>query len=151
MFLLTSRINNLCVQLRFRLSVQFWVPGTSMAGSVSDLGDLMNYSPRGLWFVNHLMFVTNKKEPIEAFDVLLQFNEENLHSDLIKQDVLILTGRNDHMVPFKMHKLQVDALINAKSVTERVFTKEENAQNHCQIGNLGLAMDTMLEWIKENS
>ena len=89
--------------------------------------------------------------PIEAFDVLLQFNEENLHSDLVRQDVLIFTGKEDHMVPFKMHDLQVKALTNARSVTARVFTKEENAQNHCQIGNLGLAMDTMLNWIEENS
>ena len=100
------------------------------------------------WFVNHLMFVTNKQVPIEAFDVLLQFNEENLHSDLIEQDVLILTGRKDHMVPFKMHNLQVAALTHAKSVTARVFTEEESAQNHCQIGNVGLALGTMLEWIE---
>jgi len=50
-----------------------------------------------------------------------------------------------------LHDLQVKALTNAKSVTARVFTKEENAQNHCQIGNLGLAMDAMLKWIEENS
>ena len=79
----------------------------------------------------------------------MQFNEKNLHSDLIKQDVLILTGKEDHMVPFKMHKLQVEALTNAKSVTARVFTKEENAQYHCQVGNIGLALETMLKWIEE--
>jgi hypothetical protein len=102
------------------------------------------------WFVNHLMFVTNKQVPIEAFDVLVRFNEENLHSDLIEQDVFILTGRKDHMVPFKMHNLQVAALTHAKSVTARVFTEEESAQNHCQIGNVGLALGTMLEWIEED-
>ena len=102
------------------------------------------------WFVNNLMYITNKEVPIEGFDVLLQLNEENLHSDLVKQDVLILTGRNDHLVPFKMHNLQIKALTNAKSVTERVFTKEENAQNHCQIGNIGLALDVMVKWIEKN-
>jgi len=102
------------------------------------------------WFVNNLMYITNKEVPIEGFDVLLQLNEENLHSDLVKQDVLILTGRNDHLVPFKMHNLQIKALTNAKSVTERVFTKEENAQNHCQMGNLGLALDVMIKWIEKN-
>lgn len=100
------------------------------------------------WFVNNLMYITNKEKPIEGFDVLLQLNEENLHSDLVKQDVLILTGRNDHLVPFKMHNLQIKALTNAKSLTERVFTKEENAQNHCQMGNLGLALDVMVKWIE---
>jgi len=103
------------------------------------------------WFVNNLMYITNKEVPIEAFDVLMQFNEENLHSDLIRQDVLILTGREDHLVPFKMHDKQVKALTNAKSVTSRIFLKEEQAQNHCQMGNLGLALDVMREWIEQKS
>ena len=101
------------------------------------------------WFCNNLMYITNKKVPIEAFDVLLQLNEENLHSNLVKQDVLILTGRKDHLVPFKMHNLQVKALANAESVTARVFTKEENAQNHCQIGNIGLKLDVVIKWIEK--
>lgn len=100
------------------------------------------------WFCNNLMYITDKKVPIEAFDVLLQLSAENLHSDLVKQDVLILTGRKDHLVPFKMHNLQVKALTNAKSVTTRVFTKEENAHNHCQIGNIGLKLDVAIKWIE---
>jgi pimeloyl-ACP methyl ester carboxylesterase len=103
------------------------------------------------WFVNNLMYITNKEVPIEGFDVLLKLNEENLHSNLVKQDVLILTGRKDHLVPFKMHNLQVKALVNARSVTGKVFTKEENAQNHCQIGNIGLALDVMVKWIDGKS
>ncbi len=103
------------------------------------------------WFVNNLMYITNKEVPIEAFDVLLQLNEENLHSNLVKQDVLILTGRKDHLVPFKMHNLQIKALTNAKSVTAKVFTKEKHAQNHCQIGNIGLALETIIKWIYEKS
>jgi hypothetical protein len=103
------------------------------------------------WFVNNLMYMTNKEVPIEAFDVLMQFNEENLHSDLVQQDVLIFTGREDHLVPFKMHDMQVKALTNARSITSRVFTKEEQAQNHCQMGNLGLALDVMRNWIEQKS
>jgi hypothetical protein len=70
---------------------------------------------------------------------------------LVKQDVLILTGREDHFIPFKMHDKQVKALINAKSVTARVFIKEEHAQNHCQNGNIGLALDVMTKWIEKKS
>jgi hypothetical protein len=103
------------------------------------------------WFVNNLMYITHKEVPIEGFDVLLQINEKNLHSDLVQQDVLILTGRKDHLIPFKMHDMQVKALTNAKSVTARVFTKEEQAENHCQIGNLGLALDVMVNWIDGKS
>ncbi|MFC1948343.1 hypothetical protein ACFLXY_10550 [Chloroflexota bacterium] len=103
------------------------------------------------WFVNNLMYLIKKNVPIEAFDVLMQFNEENLHSDLVKQDVLILTGREDHMVPFKMHDLQVKALTNARLVTSKIFTREDQAHNHCQMGNVRLALDVMSEWIEEKS
>ena len=34
------------------------------------------------------------------------------------------------------------------TVTPRVFTREEDAHNHCQIGNLGLALSVMAEWLK---
>jgi hypothetical protein len=101
------------------------------------------------WFCNNLMYITDKIVPIEAFDVLLQLNAENLHSDFVRQDVLILTGSKDHLVPFKMHTLQVRALTNARSVTSRVFTKEDNAQNHCQIGNIGLKLDVIIKWIEK--
>lgn len=45
--------------------------------------------------------------------------------------------------------MQVKAFTNAKSVTARVFIKKECAQNHCQIGNIGLALDTIVKWIEE--
>ena len=97
------------------------------------------------------MYIADKKTPVDAMDVVLHLNERNLHSELVKQDVLILTGREDHFIPFKMHDMQVKALINARSVTGRVFTREEQAQNHCQIGNIGLALDVMVKWIEEKS
>jgi hypothetical protein len=59
------------------------------------------------------------------------------------------TGREDHLVPFKMHNLQIKALTNARSVTARVFTKDENAQHHCQIGNIGLKLDVVIKWIEK--
>ena len=99
------------------------------------------------WMIGNLMYIANATEPIEATDLMLKLNACNLHSDLVKQDVLILTGKDDHFVPFKMHDMQVQALTNAKSVTARVFTEEDQAQNHCQIGNIGLALDVMLNWI----
>ncbi|MBI9105298.1 MAG: alpha/beta hydrolase [Spirochaetales bacterium] len=103
------------------------------------------------WMIGNLMYITQKENPIDAFDIFLQLNKENLHSELIKQDVLYLTGKEDHFVPFKMHKLQVEALTNANSLTDIVFTKETHAQNHCQIGNIKLSLDTMLNWIDSKS
>ena len=103
------------------------------------------------WSVSNMMYIADKKAPVDAMDIVLQLNERNLHSELVTQDVLILTGREDHFIPFKMHDMQVKALTNARSVTGRVFTREEEAQNHCQIGNVGLALDVMVKWIEEKS
>lgn len=103
------------------------------------------------WLTSNLMYITKKDTPVDAFEVWLDMNEENLHSDLVTQDVLILTGREDHFIPFKMHKMQVEALTGAKSLTARIFTREEHAHNHCQIGNIGLALDVMLKWLEEKS
>ena len=86
---------------------------------------------------------------MEAYDIFLELNDKNIHSELVKQDVLYLSGRNDHFVPFKMRDLQLKALTHAKSVTDVVFTKASHAQNHCQVGNIGLALDTMIKWIDE--
>ncbi|HLA68859.1 MAG TPA: alpha/beta fold hydrolase [Bacteroidota bacterium] len=103
------------------------------------------------WMVDHLKYITKKDKALDALEVYVQMNEQNIHSELVKQDVLIMTGRNDHFIPFKMHEMQIRALTHAKSVTGRVFTRDERAQNHCQCGNIGLALDVMVKWIEEKS
>ena len=100
------------------------------------------------WVVDHLKYITKKEKPLDALEIYVLMNEQNIHSELVKQDVLILSGSEDHFIPFKMHDMQIKALTNAKSVTGRVFTGKEHAQNHCQIGNIGLALDVMVKWIE---
>ena len=109
----------------------------------------MKLIPQENWGAVNLMYITMKDNPVEASKVMLEFNSENIKSELVKQDVLILTGAEDHFIPLKMHYMQVNALKNAKSITERIFNREEQGQNHCQVGNIGLALKVMSDWIKE--
>jgi pimeloyl-ACP methyl ester carboxylesterase len=101
------------------------------------------------WFVSNAMYITKNKDPLEALKQIMQMTEENMHPERITQDVLILSGENDHFIPIKMHEKQLEVLRNARSVTGRVFTKEEHADNHCQIGNIGLAIRVVLQWLDE--
>jgi len=101
------------------------------------------------WKMSNLMHMTKIDVPMTAFDYAMEMNEINLHAELIKQDVLILTSRNDHFIPFKLHDRQIKILKNANSLSDRIFTKNEQAHNHCQIGNIGLALNTMTNWINE--
>jgi len=103
------------------------------------------------WVVDHLKYITKKEKPLDALEIYVLMNEQNIHSELVKQDVLVLSGSEDHFIPFKMHAMQIKALTNARSVTGRVFTREEHAQNHCQTGNIGLALDVMVRWIESLS
>ena len=105
----------------------------------------------GSWVAEQLMYITKKEKPMDAFDAYLWMNAENQHPELVRQDCLVMASREDHFVPFKMHARQLEALRNARSVTGRVFTREEHAQNHCQVGNIGLALNVMTEWIAEKS
>jgi len=97
------------------------------------------------------MYITQKDDVLDASNALLEFNAENLQSGRVTQDVLILTGAEDHFIPLKLHHLQVQALTNANSVTEKIFGPETQGHNHCQVGNIGLALDTMLSWLAETA
>ena len=46
---------------------------------------------------------------------------------------------------------QLKLLTAARSVTGRVFTSREQAQSHCQVGNLGVAALHMLGGVDEHS
>jgi len=107
----------------------------------------MEKSPAVKWQIAQSMHITRGKTPLEASKFSVSLSRGNMHPEKIIQDVLLLTGRKDHFIPFRMHRLQVEALVNASSVTERVFTADEHAQNHCQIGNIRLLLDTILQWL----
>lgn len=52
-----------------------------------------------------------------------------------------------------VHQLteQISALTNVRSLTARMFTAKENAGSHCQLGNVGLAAEVILDWINQTA
>lgn len=67
-------------------------------------------------------------------------------SPLVHGDVLLLQGADDHYVPARQIWRQARALTGARSVTTRTFTAAEDASAHCQVGNMSLALRTILAW-----
>jgi pimeloyl-ACP methyl ester carboxylesterase len=100
------------------------------------------------WLINHGMYINGVKTPVEWMALLENFSVIDI-ADQVRQDVLLLAGAEDHMVNIKEFEKNRQGLINACSVTGRIFTAEEQAQNHCQIGNVKLALDVILDWIEE--
>jgi len=96
----------------------------------------------GLWQGMH---VTGTARPAGFLRAIRRYTTRDV-SARVTADVLLLQGEDDHYVPGHQLARQARALGNARSVTTRAFSREEEASNHCQIGNVGLAVTTILDW-----
>lgn len=92
--------------------------------------------------------VMGVETPAEVFKAWHDYRTDDV-SGQISQDVLLMAGAEDHYMPLQMLPDQLMLLTAARSVTARVFTTAESAQNHCQIGNMGLALKVILGWLDE--
>jgi pimeloyl-ACP methyl ester carboxylesterase len=99
----------------------------------------------------HTLFITRKEDLLDVVRWELAMNKEFLHSELVDQDVLLLAGEKDTFQPPVLFHKQWKALTHAKSITGRMFTDSDQAAHHCGIGNLGLAVQVMLDWLEEKN
>ena len=100
------------------------------------------------WGVRQGMHVMGVRTPAAFFRALRPYSTLS-RSYLVTQDVLLMAGAEDHYVPRAQLTRQIEALTCARSITARMFTREEAAQNHCQIGNLGLSLRVIRDWIEQ--
>jgi dienelactone hydrolase len=105
-------------------------------------------SPVVRWGIQQGMHVTGTTSAFEFFQRSRQFQTADVSAS-IRQDVLLLAGSEDHYVPLEQLHDQIRTLKNARSTTARLFTRNESAQNHCQVGNYGLALRTIVNWLDE--
>ena len=68
-------------------------------------------------------------------------------AERITQDMLIIGANADHFIPYRIVGNEISLLKNVKSLTFRLFTEQEQAGNHCNVGNGKLALDNILNWI----
>lgn len=98
------------------------------------------------WGVREGMRVFGVGHPAELLEAMRTLRTDAV-SALVEQDVLLMAGRADHYVPLHQLGDQITTLTRARSVTARVFTVAEQAQNHVQVGNLGLALRVIVDWL----
>ena len=105
-------------------------------------------SPVVQWGIQQGMHVTGTTSAFEFLQRIKQFQTADVSAS-IRQDVLLMAGSEDHYVPMEQWHDQIRMLKNARSITARLFTQSESAQNHCQVGNYGLALRTIVNWLDE--
>jgi pimeloyl-ACP methyl ester carboxylesterase len=67
----------------------------------------------------------------------------------IRQHVLILAGAEDHFVPLQQTAEFEKGLVNARSVTTRIFDRRSGGAGHCQPGALTLYHAAVFDWLLE--
>ena len=87
-------------------------------------------------------------DPLAVVDWFLAMNADHLGSGRVTQDVLLLCGEHDAFQPPALATAQARALTSARSVTLRMFTASEHADQHCQMGNLDLACRVVTSWLQ---
>lgn len=98
------------------------------------------------WGVQQGMHVTGSRSPYE-FLQKVRWLRTTAVSARVTQDVLLMAGAEDHYVPLHQFYDQTETLRNVRSLTARLFTRAEQAQNHCQIGNLALSLQVVVGWL----
>ena len=61
--------------------------------------------------------------------------------------MLIIGASQDHFIDYRMVGREINMLKNVRSLTFRLFTEREDAQNHCNVGNGKLVINEILSWI----
>ncbi|OGO26074.1 MAG: lysophospholipase [Chloroflexi bacterium RBG_16_52_11] len=107
----------------------------------------MRKDPLAKWGIEHGMYNLGAKS---GYDYLVKADRFQINNvaHLIDQDFLLLGASRDHFIPVEFYKAEIDQLINVHSMTYRLFTAKESAENHCTAGNTKLALDTIMNWIE---
>jgi hypothetical protein len=90
--------------------------------------------------------VLGVSSPYQYLASLAQYVTADVSGD-VRADAPLLAGAEDHYVPRTQLADQIGRLIAARSVTARVFTRDEQAQNHVQAGNITLSVQVILDWL----
>jgi len=96
------------------------------------------------------MRITGTTTPYDFLQSIAAISTRGV-SQRVTADVLLLAGADDHFIPLTVLWRQAAALTHARSLTTRVFTADEQASNHCQIGNCGAAAAVIDDWLNQTT
>ena len=107
---------------------------------------MMDKSEIVKWNLMHGMYAYDAPNPVEYVKKIRNFTLKPI-SDKITQDMLIIGGRDDHMIMPHLFHEEYDLLQNVKSLSFQLYSNQDDAGSHCGIGNMKLILDTMISWI----
>ncbi|MGA9674144.1 MAG: alpha/beta hydrolase [Mycobacterium sp.] len=100
------------------------------------------------WAYHNAMWTMGAKNLDETSEACAPYTLTPV-ADRVRQHVLILAGTEDHFIPFHQTADFSKALVNARSVTTRVFDRASGGAQHCQVGCLTLVHAAVFDWLLE--
>jgi hypothetical protein len=98
------------------------------------------------WCVTQGMHITGTRTPFDFVTAIAQHSLDGiLHN--VKQDILLTEGEQDHLFDVDWLYRTMRELVCAHSVTARIFTAREGAEQHCQVGNSAVAREEIVRWL----
>lgn len=100
------------------------------------------------WALSQGMAITGTKTAFSFYEALSRHTLSSIE-DRLTQDILLLAGEKDHYIPVNQYFRLKENLHHTRSLTCRLFTEAEGGEQHCQIGNHMLAVNTILDWLDQ--
>jgi hypothetical protein len=98
------------------------------------------------WCITQGMHITGTHTPFDFLTAIAQHSLDGiLHH--VKQDILLTEGEQDHLFNVDWLYRTMRELVCARSITARIFTAREGAEQHCQVGNSALAREEVVRWL----
>jgi pimeloyl-ACP methyl ester carboxylesterase len=123
-----------------------WIDTGNEGAADKFFADAMAKSLLLDWMMKLAIHNTGVKTPYETLKHYQKYETASVSSRLT-QDVLLMAGAEDHYIPVHQLPDQIAPLTHVRSLTARLFTRAEQAQNHVQVGNMGLAFRIMIDWM----
>jgi hypothetical protein len=92
------------------------------------------------------MHITGTKTPWDFLNSIAQHSLEGILRN-VKQDILLTEGEQDHLFHISALPRTMAELRCARTVTARMFTAREGAEQHCQLGNSAAAREEIIRWL----
>ena len=100
------------------------------------------------WGFKHGMYAYEAKDGYGYASKLKLYDLEPI-ANRITQDMLIIGANQDHFIDYRLVGKEINMLNNVRSLTFRLFMDKEDAQNHCNVGNGKIVLDTICNWIEQ--
>jgi pimeloyl-ACP methyl ester carboxylesterase len=106
------------------------------------------FNPNLKWALSNSRWTMGTSGLLEMLDAVGPYTLAGV-ADRIRQDVLILAGAEDQFIPLNQVEKYKRALVNARSITTKVYDRASGGHEHSQLGAPTLWQADFFDWIEE--